>query len=82
MILLEGCSTALKARWIIALAKMTEIALNARYKVGDIQISEYTSPDAREGGKVAQVTATELLRHEPPPMPLVHSDFLDGRHQT
>jgi hypothetical protein len=61
---------------------MTEIALNAWYEVGDVQISEFQSLNVREGGKVAQITVAEFLRHEPLVIPLIHSDFFDKRHQT
>ena len=35
-----------------------------------------------EGGKVVQVTATEVFGHKPNVVPLVYSEFLDERHQT
>jgi hypothetical protein len=38
--------------------------------------------NVREGGKVGQVTATEVFRHKPDVVPLVYSEFLDERHQT
>jgi hypothetical protein len=54
---------------------MTEIAFNTWYKAGDVQILKPQSLNVREGGKAAQVTGAERLRHEPSPH--FHSDFLD-----
>ena len=80
----EEYRTTPPIRWIVVLEKTTKMAFNASDKARDFQTFKHQHQclNVRKRDKIAQVTATECLRHQPRATVLHHPYFPYEGHRA